>query len=49
MTYLGWILAAIAATGTYLALASTEFGPLAVIPAFFVGIVVLAPFAPKLT
>jgi len=48
MTYIGFILALLAAIGTYASLSTTDFGALAVVPAFFVMIVVLGPFAPKL-
>lgn len=43
------VLACLAAAGTYVALAPSGFGSLAVVPAFFVAIVVLAPFAPRLS
>lgn len=42
-------LACLAAVGTYASLAPSGFGSLAVVPAFFVAIVVLAPFAPRLS
>lgn len=41
-------LACLAAIGTYASLAPAGFGSLAVVPAFFVATVVLAPFAPRL-
>ncbi len=53
MTYFRYIssglLACLAAVGTYASLAPSGFGSLAVVPAFFVAIVVLAPFAPRLS
>lgn len=42
------LVASLAAAGTYASLAPSGFGSLAVVPAFFVAIVVLAPFAPRL-
>lgn len=42
-------LASLAAAGTYASLAPTGFGALAIVPAFFVAIVVLAPIAPRLS
>lgn len=42
------LVACLAAAGTYASLAPSGFGSLAVVPAFFVAIVVLAPFAPRL-
>lgn len=49
MSYLGLLLSLLAALGTYASLSATGFGVLAVIPAFFVMVVVLAPFSPKLS
>ncbi len=53
MTYFRYLssglLACLVAVGTYASLAPSGFGSLAVVPAFFVAIVVLAPFAPRLS
>lgn len=42
------LVASLAAVGTYASLAPSDFGSLAAVPAFFVAIVILAPFAPRL-
>ena len=47
MPFFGLALASLAALGTYASLSATEFGPLAVIPALFVGVVVMGPFKPQ--
>jgi len=41
------IIAVLAGIGTYASLYTTDFGSLAVVPAFFVMIVVFAPFTPR--
>ena len=42
------LLASLIAVATYASIAPAGFGPLAAVPAFFVAIVVLASFAPRL-
>ena len=49
MTFIGYILAFLAAIGTYASLSATGVGALAVVPAFFAMALVLTPFARKLT